>query len=108
VGALGRNDRGGALDILDTLIRQSEYLPLALSFLGTQFRLALGGAGGRIAQPAADPGALRQTGRAHVGLAGRAGVSDGFQLLKEASVGGAELIFQADKSLRDTRPDDRW
>ncbi|MGE5569532.1 MAG: DNA polymerase III subunit delta [Rhodospirillales bacterium] len=41
VSALGRGDRAASLDVLDTLVRQSEYLPLALSFLGTQFRLAM-------------------------------------------------------------------
>lgn len=41
VNALGRRDRAGALRSLDILIREGEYLPLALTFLGTQFRLAL-------------------------------------------------------------------
>ena len=41
VNALGRRDRARALDILDTLTREGEYLPLALAFLSTQFRMAL-------------------------------------------------------------------
>ncbi len=41
VNALGRGDRGGALRSLDILVREGEYLPLALTFLNTQFRLAL-------------------------------------------------------------------
>jgi DNA polymerase III subunit delta len=41
VNALGRRDRAAALRSLDILIREGEYLPLALTFLGTQFRLAL-------------------------------------------------------------------
>ena len=41
VGALGRGDRKRALDSLDTLFREGEYLPLALTFLATQFRLAM-------------------------------------------------------------------
>jgi DNA polymerase-3 subunit delta len=41
VNALGRRDRAGALRSLDILIREGEYLPLALTFLSTQFRLAL-------------------------------------------------------------------
>ena len=40
-GALGRGDRKRSLDSLDTLLREGEYLPLALTFLATQFRLAL-------------------------------------------------------------------
>lgn len=41
VNALGRRDRTGALRSLDVLVREGEYLPLALTFLSTQFRLAL-------------------------------------------------------------------
>jgi DNA polymerase III subunit delta len=41
VNALGKGDRGGALRSLDILVREGEYLPLALTFLSTQFRLAL-------------------------------------------------------------------
>lgn len=41
VNALGKGDRSGALRSLDILVREGEYLPLALTFLSTQFRLAL-------------------------------------------------------------------
>lgn len=41
VGALGRGDRKKSLSHLDTLLREGEYLPLALTFLATQFRLAM-------------------------------------------------------------------
>ena len=41
VNALGRRDRAHSLEILDTLTREGEYLPLALAFLSTQFRMAL-------------------------------------------------------------------
>ncbi len=41
VSALGKGDRAGALRSLDILVREGEYLPLALTFLSTQFRLAL-------------------------------------------------------------------
>ncbi len=41
VNALGKGDRAGALRSLDILVREGEYLPLALTFLSTQFRLAL-------------------------------------------------------------------
>jgi DNA polymerase III subunit delta len=41
VGALGSGNRKRALDSLDTLFREGEYLPLALTFLATQFRLAM-------------------------------------------------------------------
>lgn len=41
VNALGKRDRTVALRSLDILVREGEYLPLALTFLSTQFRLAL-------------------------------------------------------------------
>jgi len=41
VNAMGRRDRARALECLDALVREGEYLPLALSFLSTQFRTAL-------------------------------------------------------------------
>ena len=41
VNALGRRDRARALETLDALVREGEYLPLALTFLATQFRMAL-------------------------------------------------------------------
>jgi DNA polymerase III subunit delta len=41
VAALGRGNRAAALEAIDVLVREGEYLPLALTFLATQFRLAL-------------------------------------------------------------------
>ena len=41
VNALGRKDRARSLQTLDALVREGEYLPLALTFLATQFRMAL-------------------------------------------------------------------
>ena len=41
VQALGKGDRAGALRSLNILVRDGEYLPLALTFLSGQFRLAL-------------------------------------------------------------------
>lgn len=41
VNALAKRDRASALRSLDILLREGEYLPLALTFLSTQFRLAL-------------------------------------------------------------------
>ena len=41
VNALGRRDRARSLESLDALVREGEYLPLALTFLAGQFRMAL-------------------------------------------------------------------
>lgn len=51
VNALGKGDRAGALRSLDVLIREGEYLPLALTFLSTQFRLALAAKESRVTGP---------------------------------------------------------
>jgi len=48
VNALGKRDRKTALQSLDILVRDGEYLPLALTFLGSQFRLALAAKEARI------------------------------------------------------------
>ncbi len=48
VNAMGKRDRAGALRSLDILIREGEYLPLALTFLSTQFRMALAAKEARI------------------------------------------------------------
>ncbi len=41
VAALGSGNRARSLEALDSLVRDGEYLPLALNFLETQLRLAL-------------------------------------------------------------------
>jgi DNA polymerase-3 subunit delta len=107
VSALGRRDRTRSLQILDTLTRAGEYLPLALAFLSTQFRTAL------IAQ--------------EKGLRGSSQIQGYFQRLGVPMWGSRaeqvqmtatrfdrtqleralHLISEADRGLRDTNPDDR-
>ena len=107
VGALGRRDRARALQHLDTLSREGEYLPLALAFLSTQFRLAL----------AAKEAGLRSASQVQSHLS-RAGVpmwsSRAEQVWQTVSKFSKEqieramgLIYEADKGLRSARPDDR-
>lgn len=92
---------------LDALLRQGEYLPLALTFLAAQFRLAL------VAQEAGARNAaqieqqFRRQGlriwreRAEQ-LAQTAAAFSGEKLRK-----AIERVYRADKALRDVRPDDR-
>jgi DNA polymerase-3 subunit delta len=49
VHALGKRNRAAALRSVGVLVREGEYLPLALSFLSTQFRLALAAKEAKIA-----------------------------------------------------------
>lgn len=107
VGALGRGDRKRALDSLDTLFREGEYLPLALTFLSTQFRLALA---------ARDAGLkTSQQIQAQFSKQGiriwRDRADQVFQTVSafpgDRLARAIEKIFWADKALRDARPDDR-
>ena len=107
VNSLGRKDRRGALRALDLLVRDGEYLPLALWFLGTQFRLALAAqeAGLKSAQQAlayfSKQGVRIWRDRAEQ-VIGTAGAFRRDQLER-----GLELFYETDKGLRDIRPDDR-
>jgi DNA polymerase III subunit delta len=107
VAALGRGDRTRALEILDTLSREGEYMPLALTFLATQFRLAL------VAREAG----LRNASQiqAHFSSLGarmwpqRAReIEQTVQAFPKARLERAVAkLFEADRALRDARPDDR-
>jgi DNA polymerase-3 subunit delta len=107
VGALGRRDRVRALELLDTLAREGEYLPLALAFLGTQFRLALAAseAGLKSAQQISS-----HFGRIGIQLWGNRAeqiqqtVTKFSRAQLERSL---RLIYATDRGLRDARPDDR-
>lgn len=107
VGALGSGNRKRALDSLDALLREGEYLPLALTFLATQFRLAM----------AARESGLKTAQQIQTQLS-----RQGFRVWREPAERiyqtlGAfpgeklsraiEKVFWADKALRDARPDDR-
>ncbi|MDE3165219.1 MAG: DNA polymerase III subunit delta [Acidobacteriota bacterium] len=107
VNALGRRDRARSLEALDTLVKEGEYLPLALAFLSTQFRMAL------VAREAG----LKSSGQV-MGHFSKTGVpmwqSRAEQIYQTASKftrqqleRGMNLIYAADKGLRDARPDDR-
>jgi DNA polymerase III subunit delta len=107
VAALGRGDRSRALEILDTLSRAGEYMPLALTFLATQFRTAL----------AAREAGVRGAGQiqAHFNkLGGRMWPERARQIeqtmeafSKERLALAVEKVFETDRGLRDARPDDR-
>lgn len=107
VAALGRGDRKRALDSLDTLFREGEYLPLALTFLATQFRLALAARDSGLKTSQQIQAKFSQQGiriwrdRAEQ-VYQTVGAFPGEKLGR-----AIEKIFWADKALRDTRPDDR-
>ena len=107
VNALGRRDRTKSLEVLDTLTKEGEYLPLALAFLSTQFRMAL------VAREAGLKNSQQIQGhfsRLGVPMWGSRAdqVSQTVTRFTKAQLESAlKLIFQADRGLRDARPDDR-
>jgi DNA polymerase-3 subunit delta len=107
VNALGRRDRTRALEYLDTLTREGEYLPLALAFLSTQFRMAL------VAREAGLKSAGQiQSHFSRIGVTMWGSRAEQIQqTVTRFSTAQIEramtLIFEADSGLRDTRPDDR-
>ncbi len=107
VAALGRRDRARALGFLDTLSREGEYLPLALAFLATQFRLAIAAREAGLRGPQQ---ILNHFSRMGIPMwAGRA--EQVYQTLAKFSgeqlARAMILVFEADKGLRSARPDDR-
>jgi DNA polymerase-3 subunit delta len=107
VSAIGQADRKSSLDVLDTLVREGEYLPLALSFLSTQFRLALAGHEARLRGPQAVQNYFQKQGvpmwRARAEQVDQTMAAFPPGKLKRAM----RLLYEADRALRDTRPDDR-
>jgi DNA polymerase-3 subunit delta len=107
VAALGRGDRQRALEILDTLSRAGEYMPLALTFLATQFRTAL----------AAREAGVRGAGQiqAHFNKLGARMWPERARQIEQTMEAfskdrleqAVEKVFEADRGLRDARPDDR-
>lgn len=107
VNALARRNRNEAMDLLDLLVREGEYLPLALTFLGGIFRLAL----------AAREQGLRSAGDVQTYFQ-RQGVpmwraraeqihAASSRFSKEKLEEAIELVFRADRDLKSSRPDDR-
>jgi len=107
VEALGRGDRRAALEMLDSVVREGAYLPLALSFLETQIRRALVVKEMRLRTVKQVESFFRDAGA-------RIWYRPAEQILKTAQSFGAEQlkaavaqIHEADRLLRDANPGDR-
>jgi DNA polymerase-3 subunit delta len=107
VNALGRRDRTKALSILDTLCRDGEYLPLALSFLSTQFRTALIAKEANLKTSQQIQGHFSKLGIPMWGSRAEQVAQTMGKFTKEQLERGMKLIFDADRALRNPRPDDR-
>ena len=107
VGALGKGDRAGALQSLDILVREGEYLPLALTFLSTQFRLALAAKEEKVSSPQQAQAFFAKLGvrmwrdRAEQVIATAAAFS------KDRLAKALSTIYETDKKFREGYRDDR-
>jgi len=107
VNALGRRDRARALGILDTLTREGEYLPLALAFLSTQFRMALVAREAGLKSAQMIQGHFSRQGVPMWGSRAEQVYQTVSKFSQPQMERALELIYEADKGLRDARPDDR-
>jgi DNA polymerase III subunit delta len=107
VNALGRRDRTKALSVLDTLCRDGEYLPLALSFLSGQFRTALIAKEAGLKTSQQIQGHFTKQGIPMWGSRADQVAQTMGKFSKEQLERAMKLIFEADRALRSPRPDDR-
>jgi len=107
VGALGRRDRSRSLEILDTLFRDGEYLPVALSFLAAQFRAALVAKEAGLRSPQQIQGHFAKIGVQMWGSRAEQVFQTVAKFSKSQLERAMQLTFEADKDLRSARPDDR-
>jgi DNA polymerase-3 subunit delta len=107
VAALGRGDRTRALQVLDTLSREGEYMPLALTFLATQFRMALVARDAGLRTASQIQGHFNKLG-ARIWPERARQIEQTVEAFPKAKLERAVVrLFEADRSLRDARPDDR-
>jgi DNA polymerase-3 subunit delta len=107
VNALGRKDRARALEALDALVREGEYLPLALTFLATQFRTALVVKEANLRNAQQVQGHFQRLGTPMWGSRAEQVWATAVKFSPKQLERGLKLIFEADRDLRSARPDDR-
>jgi len=107
VNALGRRDRARALEVLDTLSRDGEYLPLALAFLSTQFRMALVARESGLKNAQQIQSHFTRAGVPMWSLRAEQVYQTATKFSKPQLERAMGLIYAADKGMRDARPDDR-
>jgi DNA polymerase-3 subunit delta len=107
VNALGRGDRARSLETLDTLVREGEYLPLALAFLATQFRTALVAKEANLRGVSQVQSHFQRVGVPMWGARAEQVWQTASRFSGDQLRRGLTLIFEADRDLRSARPDDR-
>lgn len=107
VNALGRRDRARALEALDALVREGEYLPLALTFLATQFRTALVVKEANLRSAQQVQSHFQRVGVQMWGSRAEQVWATASKFSTKQLERGLKVIFEADRDLRSARPDDR-
>ncbi len=107
VNALGRRDRARSLDALDSLVREGEYLPLALTFLAGQFRMALVAKEANLKGSYQVQSHFQRAGVPMWGSRAEQVATTASKFSKQQLERGLSLICDADRDLRSARPDDR-
>jgi DNA polymerase-3 subunit delta len=107
VNSLGRKDRARSLETLDSLVREGEYLPLALTFLATQFRMALVAKEANLKGASQVQSHFQRSGVQMWGSRAEQVAQTASKFTKDQLERGLTLIFEADRDLRSARPDDR-
>ncbi|MBV8553673.1 MAG: hypothetical protein JOY54_20435, partial [Acidobacteriaceae bacterium] len=107
VNALGKRDRAAALRSLDILVREGEYLPLALTFLSTQFRLALAAKEARVSSSQQAQAFFSKIGVRMWRDRAEQVMTTASAFSREHLAKAVALIYETDKKFRDGYRDDR-
>jgi DNA polymerase-3 subunit delta len=107
VNALARRDRLESLRLLDTLIREGQYLPLALTFLGGLLRMALAAREQQLHSAQDVQNYFQRQGIAIWRTRAEQVYSASLKFPKEKLEQAISLVFRADRDLKGSRPDDR-
>jgi DNA polymerase III subunit delta len=107
VNALGKRDRTAALRSLDVLVREGEYLPLALTFLSTQFRLALAAKEGRVSSSQQALAFFSKLGVRMWRDRAEQVIATANAFTRDHLTKAVRLIYETDRNFRDGYRDDR-
>jgi DNA polymerase-3 subunit delta len=107
VSALAKRDRKTALRCLDILVRDGEYLPLALTFLGSQFRLALAAKEARVSSVSQAQTFFQSMGVRMWRDRAEQVVATAATFPRAGLSRAVELLYDTDKKFREGYKDDR-
>jgi DNA polymerase-3 subunit delta len=107
VNALARRDRTSALRSLDILVRDGEYLPLALTFLSTQFRLALAAKEARVSSAQQAQIFFQKIGVRMWRDRAEQVVTTAAAFPRDGLARAVDLLYDTDKKFRDGYKDDQ-